>query len=262
MAEMGTPPSPVSRMPRRCGSSYAGCGPHPALNWWFANYSYHAMITDRQGDTLQLEADHRRHAEIENAIRDLKYGVGLNHLPSGAANGAWLAVQVMAHNLARWTGRIALGEQVATTKTLRRRLFSLAGRLTRKARRLILHLPRRWPWETQFLLPWRGCGPFHSRLDAIPTQGNHLSHPTIQGLPPTRANQASEGPLLTVVPQPEFPPLRATINPVRRPMSGIIGQAIPLISTARAQVPAFRWIWANRNISTPAADSRFEVGRS
>ena len=49
----------------------------------FANYSYHAFITDREGDTLYLEADHRRHAEIENAIRDLKYGVGLNHLPSG-----------------------------------------------------------------------------------------------------------------------------------------------------------------------------------
>ena len=49
----------------------------------FANYSYHAFITDREGDTLELEADHRRHAEIENAIRDLKYGVGLNHLPSG-----------------------------------------------------------------------------------------------------------------------------------------------------------------------------------
>ena len=52
------------------------------------NYSYHGFITDRDGDTLELEADHRRHAEIENAIRDLKYGVGLNHLPSGrfAAN--------------------------------------------------------------------------------------------------------------------------------------------------------------------------------
>ena len=47
----------------------------------FATYSYHALITDRDGDTLELEADHRRHAEIENAIRDLKYGVGLNHLP-------------------------------------------------------------------------------------------------------------------------------------------------------------------------------------
>ena len=118
----------------------------------FASYSYHGFITDRDGEMLELEADHRRHAEIENAIRDLKYGVGLNHLPSGrfAANAAWLAVQVMAHNLARWTARIGLGEQIVTTKTLRRRFFSLAGRLTRKARRLTLHLPQRWPWETQF----------------------------------------------------------------------------------------------------------------
>ena len=114
----------------------------------FANYSYHGFITDRDGDTLELEADHRRHAEIENAIRDLKYGVGLNHLPSGrfAANAAWLAVQVMAHNLARWTARLGLGEQIVTTKTLRRRFFSLAGRLTRSARRLTLHLPSGWPW--------------------------------------------------------------------------------------------------------------------
>ena len=116
----------------------------------FATYSYHGFITDRDGETLELEADHRRHAEVENAIRDLKYGVGLNHLPSGrfAANGAWLAMQVMAHNLARWTARIGLGEQTATTKTLRRRFFSLAGR-SHPARRLTLHLPQRW-WETQF----------------------------------------------------------------------------------------------------------------
>ena len=118
----------------------------------FASYSYHGCITDRDGDTLELEADHRRHAEIENAIRDLKYGVGLNHLPSGRfpANAAWLAVQVIAHNLARWTARIGLGEQVVTTKTLRHRFFSLAGRLTRSARQLTVHLPQRWPWENQF----------------------------------------------------------------------------------------------------------------
>ena len=59
----------------------------------FAKYSYHGFITDRDGELLELEADIAAHAEIENAIRDLKYGVGLNHLPSGrfAANGAWLA---------------------------------------------------------------------------------------------------------------------------------------------------------------------------
>ena len=129
----------------------------------FASYSYHGFITDRDGETLELEADHRRHAEIENAIRDLKYGVGLNHLPSGrfAANAAWLAAQVMAHNLARWTARIGLGEQTVTTKTLRRRFFALAGRLTRSARRLTLHLPRRWPWEEQ-------CSRALARLQAIP----------------------------------------------------------------------------------------------
>ena len=111
-------------------------------------YDFHAFITDRDGETLILEADHRRHAEIENAIRDLKYGMALNHLPSGkfGANGAWLAVQVIAHNLARWTARIGLGQGIVTTKTLRRRLFALAGRLTRSARRVRLHLPARWPW--------------------------------------------------------------------------------------------------------------------
>ena len=117
----------------------------------FHAYSYHGFITDREGDTLELEADHRRHAEVENAIRDLKYGVGLNHLPSGRfpANAAWLAVQVMAHNLARWTERIALGQQAATTKTLRQRFFSLAGRITRKARGITLRLPQGWPWQDQ-----------------------------------------------------------------------------------------------------------------
>ena len=76
----------------------------------FATYSCHGFITDREGETLELEADHRRHAEIENAISDLKYGVGL-------------------------------GEQTVTTRP------SGAGRLTRSARRLTLHLPKRWPWE-------------------------------------------------------------------------------------------------------------------
>ena len=133
----------------------------------FATYSYHGFMTDRDGETLELEADHRRHAEIENAIRDLKYGVGLNHLPSGrfAANGAWLAVQVMAHNLARWTARIGLGQQIVTTKTLRRRVFALAGRITRSARRLTLHLPRRWPGRSSSAAPWPDCEPFHSQPD-------------------------------------------------------------------------------------------------
>jgi hypothetical protein len=130
----------------------------------FALYDYHAFITDRAGDLLELEADHRRHAEVENAIRDLNEGVGLNHLPSGrfAANGAWLAIAVMAHNLARWTVRIGLGEGIVTTRTIRRRFLGLPGRLTRSARQVTLHLPARWPWAEAFVQAL-------TQLRAIPT---------------------------------------------------------------------------------------------
>jgi hypothetical protein len=129
----------------------------------FTLYDHHPFITDRDGDMLALEADHRRHAEVENAIRDLKEGAGLAHLPSGrfAANGAWLAIAVMAHNLARWTTRIGLGEGVLTTRTVRRRYLGLPGRLTRSARRVTLHLPARWPWAEAFRL-------MLARLRAIP----------------------------------------------------------------------------------------------
>ncbi len=116
------------------------------------DYSYHGFVTDRLGDTFELEADHRRHAVVEDAIRDLKYGVGLNHLPSGrfGANAAWLGLNVMAHNLARWVSRIGLGESVIATDTLRRRYLRTPGRITRSARRDTLHLPARWPWAERF----------------------------------------------------------------------------------------------------------------
>ena len=135
------------------------------------DYSYHGFITDRDGDTLELEADHSRHAEIENAIRDLKYGVGLNHLPSGRfpANAAWLAVQVMAHNLARWAARIGLGERLVTTKTLRRRFFSIAGRLTRSARLIPGIFPRAGPGKTSSVAPWPDCEPFPYQPDGAPS---------------------------------------------------------------------------------------------
>ena len=56
------------------------------------------------GATLALEADHRRHAEIELVIRDLKEGPWA-HMPSGrfGTNAAWLALGAIAHNLARWS---------------------------------------------------------------------------------------------------------------------------------------------------------------
>jgi hypothetical protein len=120
----------------------------------FAEYSYHAFITDREGEMLALEADHRGHAEIELVIRDLKEGAGWNHMPSGlfGANAAWMALGAMAHNLARWSARLGgISERIVTTPTLRRRYFAVPGHVSRSGRRQTLHLARRWPWREQFL---------------------------------------------------------------------------------------------------------------
>jgi hypothetical protein len=128
--------------------------PSPGLQLpLFPTFSYHPFITDLDGTSVELDAFHRRHAEIENTIKDLKHGMGLNHLPSGkwGANGAWLACNVLAHNLARWVARLGLNDRASMTKTIRRRYLAVPGRLTRSARRHHLHLPTRWPWATQFL---------------------------------------------------------------------------------------------------------------
>ena len=125
------------------------------------DYSFHALVTDRQGETIAIEADHRRHAVVEDTIRDLKYGVGCNHMPSGrfGANAAWLGLNVMAHNLARWTSRLGLGETLIATDTLRRRYLRLPGRLTSSARKFTLHMPKRWPWRSASTPPSPICAP-------------------------------------------------------------------------------------------------------
>jgi hypothetical protein len=120
----------------------------------FPTWRYHALITNRVGTTVWLDADHRRHAVCELAIRDLKAGAGLAHLPSGrfAANAAWLLAATLAHNLLRWTATLGLSarDQQTVAKTLRRTLLALPGRLTRSARRWTLRLPAGWPWAHSF----------------------------------------------------------------------------------------------------------------
>ncbi|MFF3249214.1 transposase [Streptomyces sp. NPDC002870] len=118
----------------------------------FTTYDHHAFVTDRVGDVTELEADHRRHAVVEQTIAELK-SAGLAHLPSGrfTANAAWLALAAMAHNLGRAVGILAgHGLTRATTATLQRTLFTIPGRLVHTARRLRLRLPARWPWADAF----------------------------------------------------------------------------------------------------------------
>jgi hypothetical protein len=92
---------------------------------------------------LASEADHRRHAIIEQVIADLKDGP-LAHLPAAsvAANSPWLALAAIAFNLTRATGALASSFHAKAT-TIRRQLINVAARVTRSARRSRLRLPTR-----------------------------------------------------------------------------------------------------------------------
>jgi hypothetical protein len=78
------------------------------------------------------------------------------------ANAAWTVIAALAHNLPRWTTLIGLPDTILpTARTLRRRLLTAPGRITRTGRQLTLRLPARWPWQTSFLAAL-------TRLRAIP----------------------------------------------------------------------------------------------
>ena len=119
----------------------------------FPAWRHHAVFTNSPLVMRQAEADHRRHATIEQVIADLKNGP-LAHLPSGKfnANGAWLVLTAMAFNLTRAAGALAsLFHARATTATIRRQLINVPARPVRSARRIHLRLPTNWPWAHAWL---------------------------------------------------------------------------------------------------------------
>ncbi len=118
----------------------------------FAAWRYHPVFTDSPFEMLQAELQHRQHATIEQVIADGK-GSALAHLPSGdfQANAAWLTLWAIAHNLLRAAGALAgTFHAKATTATLRAHLVHVPARIARTARKLVLHLPQRWPWQHAF----------------------------------------------------------------------------------------------------------------
>jgi hypothetical protein len=128
----------------------------------FGAYRHHAVFTDSPQPMLEAEITHRQHAIIEQVNADLKAGP-LAHLPSGkfAANSAWLVLATMAFNLTRAAGALAsVFHAKATTATIRAQLIAVPMRLARSARRLRLHLPRDWPWQTAWTQLFDAtCGP-------------------------------------------------------------------------------------------------------
>ncbi|HEV8055808.1 MAG TPA: IS1380 family transposase [Nocardioidaceae bacterium] len=139
----------VRRIPDFNAAKKAAAGQGTLFDVW----RFHAFFTTAEPgvlDTVAADKTHRGHAIIEQVHADLK-GSALAHLPSGmfAANAAWLVLAVMAFNLTRAAGVLA-GPRLAkaTTSTMRRKLINVPARVATSGRRITLHLPTAWPWQT------------------------------------------------------------------------------------------------------------------
>jgi hypothetical protein len=120
----------------------------------FADWRLHAFVTNSTLSTVEADRRHRDHAIIEQVIAELKYGP-LAHLPSGryATNAAWVSFATLTFNLAR-AASIAAAMSTARWATLRRRIITFPARIASTGRRLVLHLPARWPWAPAWAALW------------------------------------------------------------------------------------------------------------
>ena len=120
----------------------------------FPRWRHHAFLTDLTNPTIEADAFHRQHAVVELAIKDLKAGAGLEHLPSGqfSANSAWFQIAILAHNMIRWTAHLGGHEtgRLIVARTIRTRLLALPARMVNRAGKPVLRLPARWPWADTF----------------------------------------------------------------------------------------------------------------
>ncbi|MDQ3246043.1 MAG: IS1380 family transposase [Pseudomonadota bacterium] len=120
---------------------------------------------DRHADEIrELDRRHRRHAVVEDRIREAK-DTGMRNLPfpDMARNQIWLELVLIAQDLIAWTQALALDGELAhcEVKRLRYRVIHQAGRVVHSARQTRLRLQHDWPWANELAHAF-------TRLQALP----------------------------------------------------------------------------------------------
>jgi Transposase DDE domain group 1 len=117
-----------------------------------------------RGQNAYIDAAHRVHARVEDAIRTGKdCGIGKYPSTSLAMNKAWQAAALTAATLLAWLRLLALDGPLARAepKTLRYRILHAAARLTRGGRQRRLNIQAGWPWAADIVTAWH-------RISALP----------------------------------------------------------------------------------------------
>jgi hypothetical protein len=149
--------------------------PHPgaqltlfeaADGWRYSLWVTNRPVTTKGwlGQNAYLDAAHRVHARVEDAIRTGK-DAGLGHFPSHdfALNAAWLTAAMTGQILLAWLKLLALDGDLATAepRTLRYKVLHAAARLARGGRRRRLKIQATWPWAEAIITGWQ-------RITALP----------------------------------------------------------------------------------------------
>jgi hypothetical protein len=111
-------------------------------------YNYHAIATDLECSLEEAVWEYNDRGQMENIIKELKIGIGMESLPSGdfGANSFWFALGVMVYNTFIFQRELVLPEHYVrkTIQTLRWSLLEIAGKVVRHGRRVFLLLATTW----------------------------------------------------------------------------------------------------------------------
>jgi Transposase DDE domain group 1 len=132
-------------------------------------WRYSLWVTNRTaatrgwlGQNAYIDAAHRVHARVEDAIRT---GKDAGHFPSYdfQVNAAWLTAAMTGQILLAWLKLLALDGDLAKAepRTLRYRVLHAAARLARGGRKRHLKIQATWPWAEAITAAWQ-------RIDALP----------------------------------------------------------------------------------------------
>lgn len=111
-------------------------------------YCYHAIATDLESSAEEAVWEYNNRGQMENIIKELKIGVGMESLPSGdfGANSFWFSIGALVYNTFILQKELLLPEEyrTKTIQTLRWSLIGIAGKAVRHGRRLLLLLATTW----------------------------------------------------------------------------------------------------------------------
>lgn len=118
---------------------------NPQRNLFFReDYCYHCIATDLEVSPQEIVWTHNERGQIENYIKELKGGFGMEQMPSGEflANAVYFALGVLVYNTTAAQKLFLLPKEWAkkTIHTIRWALIQVAGKVVRHGRRLTLKL--------------------------------------------------------------------------------------------------------------------------